>query len=142
MIGPGTGVRVYLACGTTDMRKGIAGLSVIAQDVLRQVDHNVGLIIASSAPSDGPRRRVTCYLGEPDLLWRGALEGELRSVLQDQDGTVGCLDAQGGGGEMALEDLVLADIPVGKETVGGLGVRPVLEGRYAQKLVTLDQAAA
>ena len=23
MIGPGTGVRVYLACGTTDMRKGI-----------------------------------------------------------------------------------------------------------------------
>ena len=26
MIGPGTGVRVYLACGVTDMRKGIAGL--------------------------------------------------------------------------------------------------------------------
>mgnify|MGYP003671494428 CR=1 FL=1 len=24
MIGPGTGVRVYLACGVTDMRKGIA----------------------------------------------------------------------------------------------------------------------
>jgi hypothetical protein len=23
MIGPGTGVRVYLACGITDMRKGI-----------------------------------------------------------------------------------------------------------------------
>jgi hypothetical protein len=36
MIGPGTGVRVYLACGVTDMRKGIAGLSTIAQDVLRQ----------------------------------------------------------------------------------------------------------
>ena len=35
MIGPGTGVRVYLACGTTDMRKGIAGLSAIAPDVLR-----------------------------------------------------------------------------------------------------------
>lgn len=36
MIGPGTGVRVYLACGATDMRKGIAGLSALAQDVLRQ----------------------------------------------------------------------------------------------------------
>ena len=36
MIGPGTGVRVYLACGVTDMRKGIAGLSTMAQDVLRQ----------------------------------------------------------------------------------------------------------
>jgi len=36
MIGPGTGVRVHLACGTTDMRKGIAGLGAVAQDVLRQ----------------------------------------------------------------------------------------------------------
>ena len=36
MIAPGTGVRVYLACGVTDMRKGINGLSTLAQDVLRQ----------------------------------------------------------------------------------------------------------
>jgi transposase len=36
MIGPGTGVRVYLACGVTDMRKGIAGLAALAQDQLRQ----------------------------------------------------------------------------------------------------------
>lgn len=36
MIGPGTGVRVYLACGVTDMRKGIAGLTALTQDVLRQ----------------------------------------------------------------------------------------------------------
>ena len=36
MIGPGTGVRVYLACGVTDMRKGIAGLALLAQDVLHQ----------------------------------------------------------------------------------------------------------
>lgn len=36
MIGPGTGVRVYLACGITDMRKGIEGLATLTQDVLRQ----------------------------------------------------------------------------------------------------------
>ncbi|MEM8596584.1 MAG: IS66 family insertion sequence element accessory protein TnpB [Pseudomonadota bacterium] len=36
MIGPGTGVRVRLACGTTDMRRGIVGLAALAQDVLRQ----------------------------------------------------------------------------------------------------------
>jgi len=36
MIGPGTGVRVYLTCGVTDMGKGIAGLSTLTQDVLRQ----------------------------------------------------------------------------------------------------------
>ena len=29
MIGPGTGVRVYLACGATDMRKGIEGFPMI-----------------------------------------------------------------------------------------------------------------
>lgn len=36
MIGPGTGVRVYLACGVTDMRKGISGLAALTQDVLCQ----------------------------------------------------------------------------------------------------------
>jgi len=36
MIGPGTGVRVYLACGVTDMRKGISGLAMLAQTELRQ----------------------------------------------------------------------------------------------------------
>jgi transposase len=30
------GVRIYLACGTTDMRKGFDGLSIMAQDVLKQ----------------------------------------------------------------------------------------------------------
>jgi hypothetical protein len=36
VIGSGTGVRVDLACGVTDMREGIAGLSAPAQDELRQ----------------------------------------------------------------------------------------------------------
>lgn len=36
MIGPGTSVKVYLACGVTDMRKGISGLAMLAQAVLLQ----------------------------------------------------------------------------------------------------------
>ncbi|WP_152415452.1 IS66 family insertion sequence element accessory protein TnpB [Caenispirillum salinarum] len=36
MIGPSTGVRVYLACGVTGMRKGIAGLAAAAEKILRQ----------------------------------------------------------------------------------------------------------
>jgi transposase len=36
MIGPGSGVRVYLAVGVTDMRKGIIGLAAVAQEKLRQ----------------------------------------------------------------------------------------------------------
>jgi hypothetical protein len=30
------GVRIYLACGVTDMRRGFDGLSILAQDVLKQ----------------------------------------------------------------------------------------------------------
>ncbi len=36
MIGPGANVRVYLACGVTDMRKGIGGLAALVESVLRQ----------------------------------------------------------------------------------------------------------
>ena len=36
MIGPGANVRVYLACGPTDMRRGITGLAALAQEQLRK----------------------------------------------------------------------------------------------------------
>ena len=36
MIGLPAGMRVYLACGVTDMRKGFDGLSVMAQDTLKE----------------------------------------------------------------------------------------------------------
>jgi transposase len=36
MIGLPSGMRVFLACGRTDMRKGMDGLAMLAQQVLRQ----------------------------------------------------------------------------------------------------------
>jgi transposase len=36
MIGPPSGVRVWLACGRTDMRKGMDGLAMLAQEVLKR----------------------------------------------------------------------------------------------------------
>lgn len=36
MINVTAGVRIYLACGATDMRKGFDSLSVMAQEVLKQ----------------------------------------------------------------------------------------------------------
>ncbi len=36
MITVPTGVKIYLACGVTDMRKGFDGLSILAQDALKQ----------------------------------------------------------------------------------------------------------
>ena len=50
MIGPGTGVRVYLACGVTDMRKGIAGLAALTQDVLRQKPASGAVFAFPSVP--------------------------------------------------------------------------------------------
>lgn len=41
---PGTGaVRVWLACGATDMRKGFDGLAVLVQQVLEQSPHSGAL---------------------------------------------------------------------------------------------------
>jgi transposase len=36
MIGPPSGIRVWLACGRTDMRKGMDGLAMLAQQVLNE----------------------------------------------------------------------------------------------------------
>ncbi len=36
MIGPSGNVRVYLACGVTDMRRGIAGLSALVETVVKE----------------------------------------------------------------------------------------------------------
>ncbi|ULR42420.1 IS66 family insertion sequence element accessory protein TnpB [Rhizobium sp. K102] len=36
MIGPSGNVRVYLACGVTDMRRGIDGLSALVETVVRE----------------------------------------------------------------------------------------------------------
>ncbi|ADU11950.1 IS66 family insertion sequence element accessory protein TnpB [Asticcacaulis excentricus] len=36
MIGPSGNVKVYLACGVTDMRRGIDGLATLARDVIKQ----------------------------------------------------------------------------------------------------------
>lgn len=36
MIGPSGNVRVYLACGVTDMRRGIDGLSALVETVVKE----------------------------------------------------------------------------------------------------------
>lgn len=44
MIAPPTGVRVYLACGYTDMRKGARGLTMLVQQVLAQNPFEEGTV--------------------------------------------------------------------------------------------------
>jgi transposase len=74
MIGPGTGVRVYLACGVTDMRKGIEGLAALAQDHLRQKP--TGGAVFAFRGRQGDRLKLLYWDGLLPLL-QGAAEGPL-----------------------------------------------------------------
>ncbi len=72
MIGPGTGVRVYLACGVTDMRKGIDGLAAKAQEVLRQ-DPCSGAVFAFRGRR-GDRLKLLTWDGQGFCLYYKVLE--------------------------------------------------------------------
>ncbi|MDX0698500.1 hypothetical protein GOD53_31750 [Sinorhizobium medicae] len=43
MIGPSGNVRVFLACGVTDMRRGIDGLSALVETVIKEAPGSGGL---------------------------------------------------------------------------------------------------
>ena len=72
MIAPGTGVRVYLACGVTDMRKGIAGLAALSQDVLRQKPSS-GAVFAFRGRR-GDRIKLLFWDGQGFCLYYKVLE--------------------------------------------------------------------
>lgn len=72
MIGPGTGVRVYLACGVTDMRKGIEGLASLAQDHLRQKPAS-GAVFAFLGRK-GDRLKLLYWDGQGFCLYYKVLE--------------------------------------------------------------------
>lgn len=72
MIGVGNGVRVYLACGVTDMRKGISGLAALAQDVLRQ-NPTSGALFAFRGRR-GDRIKLLMWDGQGFCLYYKVLE--------------------------------------------------------------------
>ena len=45
MIAPPTGARVYLACGCTDMRKGMQGLAMLVQQALAENPFDGGVYV-------------------------------------------------------------------------------------------------
>jgi len=90
MIGPGTGVRVYLACGVTDMRKGIAGLAALTQNVLRQKPSS-GAVFAFRGRR-GDRIKLLFWDGQGFCLyykvlergrfvWPGAADGSVQLAM-------------------------------------------------------------
>jgi transposase len=72
MIGPSGNVRVYLACGPTDMRKGFDGLAAAAQEHLRQ-DPCSGAVFAFRGKR-GDRVKLLWWDGQGFCLFYKRLE--------------------------------------------------------------------
>ena len=72
MIAPGTGVRVYLACGVTDMRKGIDGLTALVQSTLDQ-NPALGAVFAFRS-CRGDRIKLLYWDGQGYCLYYKILE--------------------------------------------------------------------
>lgn len=72
MIAPGSNVQVYLACGATDMRKGISCLSALVQEVLRQKPAS-GAVFAFRGRR-GDQVKLLCWDGQGFCLYYKFLE--------------------------------------------------------------------
>jgi transposase len=72
MITPSAGVRVYLAMGTTDMRKGFDGLSMLVQEVLRQDPFSGHLFVFRGRRGD--RLKLLYWDGQGLCLFAKRLE--------------------------------------------------------------------
>ena len=94
MIGPGTGVRVYLACGVTDMRKGIEGLAALAQDVLRQKPTG-GAVFAFRGKRGGGRLKLLYFDGQGFCLYYKILQKGRFPWPSAADGAARLTSAQG-----------------------------------------------
>lgn len=93
VIGPGTGVRVYLACRVTDMRKGIAGLSTLAQDVLRQRPASGAVFVFRGRRGD--RLKLLYWDGQGFCLYYIGDSTALPILLDQIDGPVDLFLADG-----------------------------------------------
>jgi transposase len=86
MIGPGNGVRVFLAAGTTDMRCGVAGLCARAKKVLGEDPASRAVFAFRGRMGDRPKILhrdgqgfcLCCkVLGRGYFLWPKATEGKI-----------------------------------------------------------------
>lgn len=92
MIAPGSGVRVYLACGVTDMRKGIGGLSALVQEELRQKPAS-GAVFAFRGRR-GDRIKLLYWDGQGFCLYYKVLEHGRFPWPSSADGTAHLTSAQ------------------------------------------------
>src|SRR5919205_178663 len=67
MIAPPSGVRIYLACGHTDMRKGMDSLAMLVQQVLSQDPFSGALFAFRGRRAD--LLKILWYDGRRAAMW-------------------------------------------------------------------------
>ena len=92
MISIPAGVRIYLACGVTDMRKGFVGLSVMAQDTLKENPFSGALFCFRGRRGD--LMKVLYWDGQGFCLFAKRLERGKFTWPVTKDGTVTMTPAQ------------------------------------------------
>jgi transposase len=92
MIALPIGTRVYLACGTTDMRRGFDGLAAQGQQVLRKDPHDGALFVFRGRRGD--RIKALWWDGQGLCLFAKRLERGRFVWPAARDGTVQLTSAQ------------------------------------------------
>lgn len=92
MIAPPPGVRIWLAAGVTDMRKGFDGLAALAQDHLKQ-DPFSGQLFAFRGKR-GDLVKILSWDGQGLCLFAKRLEKGRFTWPQAKDGVVALTPAQ------------------------------------------------
>jgi transposase len=72
MIAPPTGAQIWVACGTTDMRKGFDGLAMLAQEVVKKNPHLGHMIVFRGKRAD--RIKILWWDGTGLCLFAKRLE--------------------------------------------------------------------
>ena len=92
MISFPSGVRIYIACGLTDMRKGFPGLSMLVQDILKEDPFSGSVFVFRGRRGD--TIKLLCWDGQGLCLYTKRLEQGTFIWPRAKDGKVCLSQAQ------------------------------------------------
>jgi transposase len=93
MLAPGSDTKIYLSTGFTDMRKGVNGLSFIAEGILSKGFSSGAMFVFRGKSAD--KIKILWYDGQGFCLFYKCLnEGKFTWPSSDAQGSIGVTKAQ------------------------------------------------
>lgn len=93
MLNPGFDSKIYLCTGHTDMRKGINGLSIIAESILSESFSSGAMVVFRGKSAD--KIKILWWDGQGFCLFYKCLDaGKFKWLNSDSKGTIGITKAQ------------------------------------------------